>query len=212
LENLSNGKCWYSEARDKVSYWHIDHYRPKSLYPWLAFDWRNFRLCGGVPNIHKLNSFPLESEDARATSTHPVLDHEQPLLLDPIRLGDPELLTFNSNGEPACAQPSNPLSVERVTKTVAILELDREALCAERRAKWRLCERKLKRLRKLLEDQRQQENTDAGDLFNELCQDLNELFADSAEFTATAWACARELNAVELVELARQHAGKVAVH
>jgi hypothetical protein len=27
LEQLSHGKCWYSEARDKVSYWEVDHYR-----------------------------------------------------------------------------------------------------------------------------------------------------------------------------------------
>jgi hypothetical protein len=32
LAQLSDGKCWYSEARDKVSYWEVDHYRPKKLY------------------------------------------------------------------------------------------------------------------------------------------------------------------------------------
>lgn len=212
LESLSNGKCWYSEARDKVSYWHVDHYRPKSLYPWLAFNWQNLRLCGGVPNTHKLNSFPLESEEVRATEAKPSCDVESPLLLDPLKWGDPELLTFNANGEPACAQPSNALAVDRVTKTIAILELDREALCAERRAKWRLCERKLKLLRQLLETQRQQQNVDAGNHFNELCQDLSELYADSAEFTATAWACARELNSVELIELARQQFSKTSTH
>lgn len=50
LEAISDGKCWYREARDKVSYWEVDHYRPKKLYPWLAFDWTNFRLSGAKPN------------------------------------------------------------------------------------------------------------------------------------------------------------------
>ena len=29
LMGMSHGKCWYSEARDVVSVWHVDHFRPK---------------------------------------------------------------------------------------------------------------------------------------------------------------------------------------
>lgn len=65
LEGLSAGKCWYTEAKDKVSHWQVDHYRPKSLYPWLAFDWSNLRLCGGKPNLRKLNEFPLVTGSVR---------------------------------------------------------------------------------------------------------------------------------------------------
>ena len=71
LEGISNEKCWYSEARDKVSYWEVDHYRPKKLYPWLAFDWKNFRLCGAKPNRKKTDEFPLEDEVSRATLAAP---------------------------------------------------------------------------------------------------------------------------------------------
>src|SRR5215212_10273362 len=49
LEGFSHGKCWFSEARDTCSYWHVEHFRPKKEakdpdrdgYWWLAFDFRN---------------------------------------------------------------------------------------------------------------------------------------------------------------------------
>jgi hypothetical protein len=57
LKGQSYGKCWYSEARETFSYWHVDHFRPKKKvkdlngneaqgYWWLAFDWHNYRLAG----------------------------------------------------------------------------------------------------------------------------------------------------------------------
>ena len=57
LASLSDGKCWYTEAKDRVSYWEVDHFRPKKVYPWLAFDWANFRLCGANPIERKPMSF-----------------------------------------------------------------------------------------------------------------------------------------------------------
>lgn len=204
LEALSDGKCWYTEAKDKVSYWQVDHYRPKSIYPWLAFDWRNMRLAGAVPNISKLNNFPLAEEASRATFGNPSIVNEAPLLLDPTQWGDPDLLSFNGNGEAACALPTNEKAQRRVAETVRILELNSEKLCAGRREKWRLCERKLKALRKIVEDQRHQDNSDAVTHLEELCKDLDQLYADQSEFTATAWACARELNAETIVRLAKQ--------
>lgn len=209
LEALSAGKCWYSEARDKVSYWHVDHYRPKSLYPWLAFDWRNYRLCGGIPNATKLNHFPLEDEKNRALKAEDHVGGEKPVLLDPVRWGDPELLTFTANGEPACAVPDNQLAARRVRESVRLLELNSEQLCAARRDKWRRCEIKLKELRRILNERRQQETDDAVRHMNELCRDLADLYHDDAEFTSTALACARQLNAERLIELAKQWARRL---
>ena len=209
LELLSAGKCWYSEARDKVSFWQVDHYRPKSLYPWLAFDWRNYRLCGGVPNVAKLNNFPLEESTTRAKSVDDSLDQELPLLLDPSRWGDADLLTFTANGEPACSLPKDELAVRRVRETITLLQLDREQLCAARREKWRECEVKLKELRRILVARRQQETDDAERHMNLLCCELDKLFDEDAEFTATARACARQLEAERLVELAKQQARKL---
>jgi uncharacterized protein (TIGR02646 family) len=201
---LSDGKCWYSEAKDKVSYWEVDHYRPKKLYPWLAFDWANFRLCGGKPNRKKTDEFPLDDESCRASVASPDTRAEIPLLLDPIVWGDPELMTFKADGEPTCAIPADDLAVRRVRETVSTLELGSEILCEERREKWRKCETKLKKLRNLVEGARHRENPDAAAFSRELCHDIAELFDEKAEFTATAKACAAELQANSIVELAQK--------
>ena len=61
LSELSHGKCWYSEAKEIYSFYDVDHFRPKNRakqlddteregYWWLAFDWHNYRLCGGIGN------------------------------------------------------------------------------------------------------------------------------------------------------------------
>lgn len=204
LETLSSGKCWYSEAKDRVSYWHVDHYRPKSLYPWLAFDWRNMRLCGGMPNVAKSNDFPLDDETARATVANTSTDLEVPLLLDPVRWGDPDLLTFNGAGEPTCAEPRDAVAALRVKLSAKLLNLDTVKLCEGRRDKWRNCERRLKALRGIVETQRHQNNTDADDRLKDLCKDLASLYDETSEFTATAWACAKELNAETIVRLAKE--------
>jgi uncharacterized protein (TIGR02646 family) len=133
LESLSDGKCWYTEAKDKVSYWEVDHFRPKKLYPWLAFDWTNFRLCGGKPNRKKIDEFPIEDESCRACAASPNISAERPLLLDPVRWGDPNLLTFKGDGEPTCAVPADERAATRVRETVSTLGLDSDILCEARR-------------------------------------------------------------------------------
>ena len=210
LEGLSAGKCWYTEARDnKVSYWQVDHYRPKAVYPWLAFSWDNLRLSGAKPNLRKSDEFPLEPGSVRGTSATGVGD-ERPQLLDPTRWGDPDLLTFKADGEPICATPAVPVARARVAATVKLLGLDTEALCAHRREKWRTCERKLRKLQALLEANRQQANPEGGELVDEICRDLGVLYDDDAEFVSTAWSCAQELNAIRLVDLARRRARMIA--
>ena len=68
LLELSFNKCWYSEAKETYSHYHVDHFRPKKAargidkkdnggYWWLAFDWTNYRVCGGVGNIIKRDKF-----------------------------------------------------------------------------------------------------------------------------------------------------------
>jgi uncharacterized protein (TIGR02646 family) len=203
LESLSDGKCWYTEAKDRVSYWEVDHFRPKKLYPWLAFEWANFRLCGGKPNRKKTDEFSLEDESCRACAASPDIRAERPLLLDPVCWGDPNLLTFKADGEPTCSVPVDERAVARVLETVSALGLDSPILCEARREKWRNCETKLKRLQDIVERNRQREHPDAAAFSRDLCQDIASLFDDRAEFTATAKACAAELEADLLVELAR---------
>jgi hypothetical protein len=162
------------------------------------------RLCGGMPNIAKSNEFPLADESTRATGANPSTDLEVPLLLDPTRWGDPDLLTFNGAGEPTCADPRDTGATLRVKLSVKLLDLDTEKLCEGRRDTWRSCERRLKDLRSIVEAQRHQNNTDAGDRLKDLCRDLDSLYDEDSEFTATAWACAKELNADKIVRLAKE--------
>lgn len=75
LASLSYGKCWYTEAHDIASVYHVDHFRPKNetkklkkdcrietdnndeAYWWLAFAWENYRLSGNIPNTSKMHIF-----------------------------------------------------------------------------------------------------------------------------------------------------------
>lgn len=102
-----------------------------------------------------------------------------PLLLDPTQWGDPDLLAFTGAGQPTSADP---------------------------RDMWRSCERRLKDLRGIVEAQRHQNNTDAGGRLKDICRDMDDLYDEESEFTATAWACVKELNAEMIVRLAKEMA------
>ncbi len=59
------GKCAYCESHvSHVSYGHIEHYKPKSVYPELCFEWHNLLLgcarCNGAE--FKSDKFPLADE------------------------------------------------------------------------------------------------------------------------------------------------------
>jgi len=61
LDALFHGKCAYCESKIKhVAYPHIEHYRPKSKFPNLTFDWENLLLACGVCNSaeYKGDNFP----------------------------------------------------------------------------------------------------------------------------------------------------------
>jgi hypothetical protein len=120
LGDASHNKCWYCESREDRSHNPVDHFRPKSAvdeckdhegYWWLAFDWRNYRFCCTYCNsaltdtednseVHgKQDHFPLLDSATRAMTKTEDIDQESPMLLDPIRLSDTKLLTFNIWGK-----------------------------------------------------------------------------------------------------------------
>jgi uncharacterized protein (TIGR02646 family) len=158
LLEMSHGKCWYSEAPDAVSDWHVDHFRPKCRavdedrtehdgYSWLAFDWKNYRIAGSYPNSPhrddagttrgKWDFFPLANGCIRADWDHRDCSQEICLLLDPTKKNDPKLLTFNEEGLPLPSDPSNPITKKKVEVTVHYLFLDSARLNAARKRKWR---------------------------------------------------------------------------
>lgn len=162
LELWSYGKCWYTEAREAVSDYHVDHFRPKSRvavhpdrptngreegYWWLAFDWRNYRLAGAWANsphrvegeelpIGKWDYFPLLNERFKAMAPGDDHEQEQALLLDPVKEVDARLLTFNETGAAIPAVHTGSPTAERVKVSIKILGLDSPKLREERRRKW----------------------------------------------------------------------------
>lgn len=123
LASLFNYKCWYTEAPQQGTDVDIDHFRPKKRvqetlsmttphdgYWWLTFCLENYRLSCIVANRRradvetgvtggKADHFPLCDESMRAMTPDCDLEEEQPLLLDPLKATDVQLLQFKPDGE-----------------------------------------------------------------------------------------------------------------
>lgn len=153
LLELSNQKCWYSEARCDYSYFHVDHFRPKGRvkekdkserdgYWWLAYDWKNYRVAGGAGNSPKQSSFKLvEGCSPALKDGPPFLADEVALLLDPCRQGDPSLLSFGPDGKAVPTGGLNPQQEARVRYTVQTLNLDFPQLRIARKEVWDKCQK-----------------------------------------------------------------------
>ena len=61
LQNVYKGKCAFCEQREEVS--HIEHYRPKSKYYWLAYSWDNLLMACPSCNMNKGTHFDLDGSD-----------------------------------------------------------------------------------------------------------------------------------------------------
>jgi hypothetical protein len=160
LLEMSYGKCWYTEARDDVSDWHVDHYRPKNRavgddesvregYHWLAFDWENFRISGSFANSPhkdaagetrgKWDYFPLLTADSAATWTRRDFSKEVPLILDPTKQSEATSIVFDEEAFPKPAYAISPLATLRVERTTYYLFLDAPRLIEGRKREWRNC-------------------------------------------------------------------------
>lgn len=145
LGDLTNDKCWYSEARQVGADRDVDHFRPKGAveganhpgYWWLAFEKANYRysciFCNRPRTDDETGSkggkhdrFPLIDPAVRAQGPGDDLLLEQPVLLDPCCAGDPQLLTFAENGEalPRWAEVSHPRKFGRAAVSIGIYHLN----------------------------------------------------------------------------------------
>jgi uncharacterized protein (TIGR02646 family) len=143
FSNLSFGKCWYCESRQSRSDNAVDHFRPKSDYPWYALSFKNYRFACSFcnsPHKHPLTGktqgkhdhFPLFENSPRAQDEDGI-DLEQPILLDPCNAADPGLLDFLSDGTPCPRFPDNPVFARRVKESIKLYNLDHPQLVEERR-------------------------------------------------------------------------------
>jgi uncharacterized protein (TIGR02646 family) len=142
LKAVSHGKCWYCEARQERADNAVDHYRPKSLYPWLAFKLSNFRyactFCNSIrknpetgESAGKGNHFPLFN-GARATN-FAELKAEERILLDPCFGSDPGLLDFRDDGRPCARHPKDKKQCERAEQSIHYYHLGHPELVESRR-------------------------------------------------------------------------------
>lgn len=161
LLSLSEGKCWFSEAKDIYSHFEVEHFRPKKKaknidgveregYWWLAFEWTNFRICGNVGNRKKGTFFPLREGSFVATSANRSIEDEIYYLLDPTDPDDPNFLAFNEEGNAIPAPGLEKWQKERVEVTIKLLKLYHEPLAEARRDVWRRCRDKLEECEKLM--------------------------------------------------------------
>ena len=142
LKSISNGKCWYCEARQVRSDNAVDHYRPKSLYVWLAFRLANFRyactFCNSIrrnpdtgETAGKGNHFPLFN--AQRATDDLGLRIEDEVLLDPCCGTDPGLLDFRDDGLPCAKYPAQEKRCARAEQSIHYYHLDHPDLVESRR-------------------------------------------------------------------------------
>lgn len=207
LLSLSHDKCWYSEARGLFSVLEVEHYRPKKRckrqpksafldgYWWLAFDWNNYRLCGKIGNAKKQDFFPLNPGSPVSTPGGLHYRNEIPLLLDPARAGDPELLGFNEDGSCVAHADADKYTERRVSTTVNLLNLNQSRVKKARQRVWNRCRQLIEECRAIVI---QMSTGTPGSADNERLlnkkEELRNLVKPQAEFSATAKQCLLKSN------------------
>jgi len=142
LKELSFGKCWYCETRENRSDDAVDHFRPKSIYPWFACDINNFRyactFCNSIrKNVEtgksggKGNHFPL-LEGHLATNLAE-RDLEKHVLIDPCKGADVGLLDFTDDGRPRAKHPDAKVRNHRAVESIKAYHLNHPELVETRR-------------------------------------------------------------------------------
>jgi len=131
LKKLYNKKCVYCER--KLISFHIEHYRPKDIYYWLAYSWDNLLVSCGQCNSHKRNRFEvvkrISIKDYPIDDIHNLGDVydkiEQPKLVNLEKEDVYEDLIYTKDG---CISSNN----TRVQHTISICKTDSDVLNAER--------------------------------------------------------------------------------
>lgn len=136
LVSLYHHKCAYCE--DHAEQTHVDHYRPKKEYYWLAYSWDNLLCSCPTCNQYKTNDFPIKGIKAVPPKTTDDLnginvwssqiydDQEIPLLLNPERDAIDNVFSFDKEGQISGVG-------DRAKYTIDTCRLDRKELVDLRR-------------------------------------------------------------------------------
>jgi len=124
LTQLFNNKCAFCESINPVS---IDHFRPKSTYDWLIFEWENLIISCRDCNKAQSNHFPVNGKRGQVLSSIQELRKvENYLLIDPCYDLPEDHITFNYDGEILSL-------TEKGEYTIRMFELNRPSLIRNRK-------------------------------------------------------------------------------
>jgi hypothetical protein len=142
----------------------VEHFRPKKSakdlngnerdgYWWLAFDWKNYRIFGNVGNRKKGTFFPLSSESRPATcNARHLVEDENCVLLDPIREGDPEHISFDERGLAKASPGLGPWPKLRAETSIERYKLNGYEPLREARQKiWEKCRKNIDQARESIQ-------------------------------------------------------------
>lgn len=169
-------------------------------YWWLAFDYKNFRVCLSNINSKKSNRFPLKLGSPIAYTNNDDHNSENFFLLDPTKKGDPDLLTFEPDGKVKPAETDiRKDEFIRAEISIKIYGLnDLKPLVDHRNTKWRDCYELIKdnqifypMIKSILENGEtiDDELLDALERFDTKCKKLKEFISPNAEYSAVAKTC-----------------------
>ncbi|AZH31304.1 hypothetical protein [Paenibacillus sp. M-152] len=204
FEKLSHYKCWYTEAKEDVSAYTMDHFRPKNkvtntthpykiktiassqAYWWLAFDPQNYRLMGSTPNSKKGVRFPLREGSPIALKTNEI-GNEVPVLIDPTNKDDVTWIDFNEDGKvcPACSDIESWCAI-RVYLSAKIYGLDSEKLVKARKEIRTTCKRIADRIVSIYQQDNYNNNPLVREEMQEKCRELRNLANPESEYSAVA--------------------------
>lgn len=201
---LSHGKCWYTEAKEIASNYHMDHFRPKKqpkplkrnckiktensaeAYWWLAFDWRNYRLSADIPNTTKGSYFPLQ-EGTKAAGPGDDPAQEWCGLLDPADEYDVSLIAFELDGKvkPACDDDTC-WDATRVYLSKRVFDLDHITLVDRRKEIQQSCKVKIEMIKNAQREYARTRSLVYRDMLKKYIKELRDMADPVTELSAVA--------------------------
>lgn len=135
LKHLYNNKCVFCEQ--KVEQYHVEHFRPKNIYYWLAYSWDNLLLACDNCNIGKGKKFEIRGKRAKCPNIKSLKNintiasdkydiQEHPMLINPEQIDPKPYLKFEKDGRILSDN-------ENVEYTIKTCKIDRKYLNDERR-------------------------------------------------------------------------------
>lgn len=128
-------KCAYCERKRDIGEGDVEHYRPKAIYYWLAYDWTNLLYSCKTCNVsYKRSHFPLIDESKRSIESQDCAN-ETPALINPYYENPADFLQFHN--EYVVPRYCGGIQNIKAKETIHCLGLNsRNDLKEERRRTW----------------------------------------------------------------------------